>query len=49
MYLSDLKTPVLLIDEARFGKNVERMNRQLDPLGVPLRPHLKTVKNVELA
>ena len=44
-----LPTPALLIDEARFDRNVGRMNRQLERLGVPLRPHLKTVKNVELA
>ena len=42
-------TPALLIDEARFERNVARMNARLAHLGVPLRPHLKTVKNVELA
>lgn len=45
----EIKTPALLIDEARFDRNLERMNRQLQRLGVPLRPHLKTVKNIELA
>ncbi len=44
-----LPTPALLIDEERFDRNVARMNAQLAGLGVPLRPHLKTVKNVELA
>jgi D-serine deaminase-like pyridoxal phosphate-dependent protein len=42
-------TPALLIDQQRFAANVERMNRQLASLGVVLRPHLKTVKNIELA
>lgn len=44
-----LNTPALLIDDARFERNRMRMNRRLDHLEVPLRPHLKTVKNVELA
>lgn len=44
-----LPTPALLIDEARFEHNVRRMNARMDRLGVPLRPHLKTVKNIELA
>ncbi len=47
--LKDLTTPALLIDEERFSRNLARMNRQLERLGVPLRPHLKTVKNIELA
>ncbi|WP_220337131.1 alanine racemase [Wenzhouxiangella sp. 15181] len=44
-----MSTPALLIEDERFKRNVARMNRQLDRLGVPLRPHLKTVKNIELA
>lgn len=47
--LKDLTTPALLVDDLRFGRNVARMNQQLQRLGVPLRPHLKTVKNIELA
>ncbi|WP_205596486.1 alanine racemase [Wenzhouxiangella sp. XN201] len=47
--LNELTTPALLIDNARFEHNVARMDRQLEHLGVPLRPHLKTVKNIELA
>ena len=43
------QTPALLIDEARFEHNVRRMNTRLDCLDVPLRPHLKTVKNIDLA
>ncbi len=42
-------TPALLIDEQRFERNLARLNRRLARLGAPLRPHLKTVKNVELA
>ncbi len=47
--LNELTTPALLIDNVRFERNVDRLNRQLARLDVPLRPHLKTVKNVELA
>lgn len=43
------ETPSLLIDELRFERNIARLNRHLERLGVPLRPHLKTVKNAELA
>src|SRR5699024_10602512 len=49
MNLPELTTPALLIDEARLERNVARMNARLKHLGVPLRPHLKTVKNIELA
>lgn len=45
----DLLTPALLIDQARFERNIERLNRRLEAFDVPLRPHLKTVKNIELA
>ncbi|WP_376696807.1 alanine racemase [Wenzhouxiangella sp. EGI_FJ10305] len=49
MTSTNVSTPALLIDHERFARNVARMNRRLGRLGVPLRPHLKTVKNVELA
>lgn len=49
MNLTELTTPALLIDEARLERNIARMDAWLERLGVPLRPHLKTVKNVELA
>ncbi len=47
--LDAIPTPALVIDGAVFDANIKRMNRQLARLGVPLRPHLKTVKNAELA
>lgn len=47
--LNQLTTPALLIDNARFERNIARMDSKLARLGVPLRPHLKTVKNAELA
>ncbi|NBB93524.1 MAG: DSD1 family PLP-dependent enzyme [Gammaproteobacteria bacterium] len=49
MKTDPIRTPALLIDNVRFERNVERMNARLEHLGVPLRPHLKTVKNAELA
>lgn len=44
-----IHTPALLVDQARFDGNIARLNRQLRRLNVPLRPHLKTVKNDRLA
>lgn len=49
MNIHELRTPALLIDDARFTRNVDRMKSRLERLGVPLRPHLKTVKNIKLA
>lgn len=49
MHLLELQTPALLIDEARFQRNVDRLSARMDRFGVPLRPHLKTVKNIDLA
>lgn len=47
--MGELPTPSLLIDGRRFNANVARFNRHLDSLGVPARPHLKTVKTIDLA
>ena len=44
-----LPTPALVLDEARMHRNVERLRTHLGPLGVEIRPHLKTVKSVEVA
>jgi D-serine deaminase-like pyridoxal phosphate-dependent protein len=43
-----LPTPSLLLDLARFDANVARLNGRLGQFGAPLRPHMKTVKSVEL-
>lgn len=48
MDLTDLETPALVIDRARLGRNVERMRGRLAELGVPLRPHVKTAKSVDV-
>lgn len=47
--LAALPTPSLILDEGCMARNVVRLRRRLDALGVTLRPHLKTVKSVEAA
>ncbi|WP_119679491.1 DSD1 family PLP-dependent enzyme [Indioceanicola profundi] len=47
--LAALPTPSLILDEGRMLRNLARLRRHLDTLGVALRPHLKTVKSVEAA
>jgi D-serine deaminase-like pyridoxal phosphate-dependent protein len=47
--LDALPTPALVLDEARMLRNVARLQQHLAPLGVGIRPHLKTVKSVEAA
>lgn len=48
-HLAALDTPALILDERRMLRNIERLRTHLDSLGVPLRPHLKTAKSVEVA
>jgi len=47
--LTSLETPALLLDEARMERNIERMRRQVQRLGVAFRPHVKTNKCHEVA
>lgn len=47
--LEQLPTPCLLVDSALMQANIERLNDQLQRLHTPLRPHLKTCKNIEIA
>ncbi|MGZ5272563.1 MAG: DSD1 family PLP-dependent enzyme, partial [Ramlibacter sp.] len=47
--LQTLETPALLLDEARMDRNIERMRRQVQRLGVRFRPHVKTSKCYEVA
>lgn len=47
--LADIDTPSLILDEGRMLRNVARLREHLEALGVTLRPHLKTVKSVEVA
>ncbi|EFO33812.1 alanine racemase [Roseibium sp. TrichSKD4] len=47
--LKNLQTPALILDEAKMMRNIRRLASQVDSLGVSLRPHLKTVKSIEVA
>jgi D-serine deaminase-like pyridoxal phosphate-dependent protein len=47
--LDALDTPSLLLDAARMERNIARMRARAEALGVALRPHLKTVKSVDVA
>jgi D-serine deaminase-like pyridoxal phosphate-dependent protein len=42
------ETPLLLLDEARMQRNIERMQARMDALGVRFRPHVKTSKCPEV-
>ncbi|HEX8474041.1 MAG TPA: alanine racemase [Pyrinomonadaceae bacterium] len=49
MELSELKTPSLVLDIERVGRNAERMASRVRELGARLRPHVKTHKCIEVA
>ena len=49
MTLAELRTPCLLLDAGRMERNIARLKDHLRGLGVPLRPHLKTAKSLEIA
>ncbi|WP_434665310.1 DSD1 family PLP-dependent enzyme [Paraburkholderia sp. A3BS-1L] len=44
MNLESLNTPAALIDVVRMHRNIERMQRRMNALGVNFRPHVKTTK-----
>jgi len=47
--VESLATPCLLLDAARMDRNIARLKTHLRALGVPLRPHLKTAKSIDVA
>jgi D-serine deaminase-like pyridoxal phosphate-dependent protein len=49
MNLSEAFTPALTLDLGKFRRNCERMVGKCRSLGVPLRPHMKTMKSIEAA
>lgn len=49
MTLAALHTPCLLLDLPRMEHNIAVMRAHLARLNVPLRPHLKTAKSVDIA
>jgi len=46
--LSELETPLLLLEESRLQRNIARMQTRMDAFGVRFRPHVKTTKCVEI-
>ena len=49
MRLADLPTPCLVLDRTILSRNLRAMAGQLSRLGVPLRPHMKTAKSIDVA
>jgi D-serine deaminase-like pyridoxal phosphate-dependent protein len=49
MILTDLPTPCLVLDRAILTRNISVMATNLNRLGVPLRPHMKTAKSIDVA
>ena len=43
-----LPTPALLLDRSKLKANADRMRERVDSLGVALRPHVKTVKSIDV-
>jgi D-serine deaminase-like pyridoxal phosphate-dependent protein len=49
MNLADLPTPCLVLDRTILARNIRVMAAALSRLHVPLRPHMKTAKSIEVA
>jgi D-serine deaminase-like pyridoxal phosphate-dependent protein len=49
MTLDDLPTPCLVLDKGILQRNIDMMARALARHNVPLRPHLKTAKSIDVA
>ncbi len=49
MKLADLPTPCLVLDRTVLNRNLRAMAGHLSRLRVPLRPHMKTAKSIEVA
>lgn len=47
--LAAVPTPALLLDRVKLDVNIARMAGHLARIGVSLRPHLKTAKNIDVA
>jgi len=47
--LADLQTPALVLDMDIMQANIDRMAARARELNVPLRPHLKTPKSIQIA
>ncbi|HET7882107.1 MAG TPA: alanine racemase [Acetobacteraceae bacterium] len=49
MRLADLQTPCLVLDRGILQRNIDAMARAVARHGVPLRPHMKTAKSIDVA
>jgi D-serine deaminase-like pyridoxal phosphate-dependent protein len=49
MRLTDLPTPCLVLDRNILLRNIDQMARRLARHRVPLRPHMKTAKSIDVA
>lgn len=49
MMLADLPTPCLILDRTILARNLRGMAGALARQGVPLRPHMKTAKSIDVA
>ncbi|WP_327259753.1 DSD1 family PLP-dependent enzyme [Streptomyces sp. NBC_01240] len=47
--LADPDTPFAVVDVHKALRNIERLGRRADRLGVTLRPHVKTAKSLDIA
>ena len=47
--VTDLDTPILVIDRAQMEENIRAMANRMHTAGVALRPHFKTSKMIEVA
>jgi D-serine deaminase-like pyridoxal phosphate-dependent protein len=47
--LDTLETPALILDLTKVDRNIARLTRRLDDLGVGFRPHVKTAKSIDVA
>ncbi|NRG18878.1 alanine racemase [Rhizobiales bacterium] len=46
---ADLETPCLILHRDRLERNIKAMADRFREIGVPLRPHLKTAKSIDVA
>jgi D-serine deaminase-like pyridoxal phosphate-dependent protein len=46
--LAAIETPALILDMDKAERNVARLTAHLTPLGVTLRPHVKTAKSIDV-
>ena len=48
MDLSKLETPCLVLDKGKLKRNISYLHKRMEHLGVNLRPHGKTAKNIDV-